>query len=79
LVAYLLSPIIPNLSSHIYQQLGFSLDFNQQGSIHDQAPFLIHHQWGILPLNPDLSKPQPIFAKLEMPLTAGDAPGLEPP
>jgi len=30
LVAYLLSPIIPNVSSDIYQQLGFPTDFNEK-------------------------------------------------
>src|SRR6185436_3697002 len=28
LAAYLLSPIIPNISTDIYQQLGFLIDFN---------------------------------------------------
>lgn len=78
LVAYLLSPIIPNLSTQIYQQLGFSLDFNHLGSIHDSVPFSIHSQWGILSLNSALSKPQPIFSKLEMPSAADDTHHPEP-
>ena len=30
LAAYLLSPIIPNISSDIYQQLGWGINFNDQ-------------------------------------------------
>jgi methionyl-tRNA synthetase len=78
-VAYLLSPIIPNLSTQIYQQLGFSLDFNQPDLIPDRAPFSLHHQWGVLSLNTNLSKPQPIFAKLEMPTFSHEISNLDSP
>ncbi|MBF2020990.1 MAG: methionine--tRNA ligase [Hydrococcus sp. C42_A2020_068] len=67
LSAYLLSPIIPNLSSNIYQQLGFSLDFNEFDRVKKIAPFSEHARWGKLTANQQLSKPQPIFAKLEHP------------
>jgi methionyl-tRNA synthetase len=67
LSAYLLSPIIPNLSGNIYQQLGFSLDFNEFDRVEKIAPFSEHACWGKLTANQQLSKPQPIFAKLEHP------------
>jgi methionyl-tRNA synthetase len=72
LCAYLLSPIIPTLSSKIYQQLGFLIDFNalrseDNGTFVDGLSFTQHCQWG-LPTNPQLGIPEPIFFKLELPL-----------
>ncbi|MDJ0712810.1 MAG: methionine--tRNA ligase [Prochloraceae cyanobacterium] len=67
LSAYLLSPIIPNLSTDIYQQLGFSIDFNDRNSKDYSSVFEQHSQWGNLPANQNLNKPRPIFAKLEQP------------
>ena len=67
LSAYLLSPIVPNLSNAIYQQLGFVIDFNQLLQFSAIAPFSQHAGWGDLPANQTLSQPQPIFARLELP------------
>ncbi|MGK7880752.1 MAG: methionine--tRNA ligase, partial [Crocosphaera sp.] len=67
LAAYLLAPIIPNLSSKIYQQLGFSVDFNQSDGLSQVIPFAHHSQWGKLAVNQNLTKPQPVFAKLDLP------------
>lgn len=67
LSAYLLSPIIPTLSCNIYQQLGFSVDFNDLDRVKSVAPFDEHALWGKLKANQKLNKPQPIFAKLEHP------------
>jgi methionyl-tRNA synthetase len=67
LSAYLLSPIIPNLSSDIYQQLGFSVDFNNQTQVNQTACFVQHSQWGQLPANQNLQKARPVFSKLELP------------
>jgi len=67
LSAYLLSPIIPNLSGKIYQQLGFAIDFNQPAVIRQSAPFSSHSQWGILDRDRALNKPLPIFPQLELP------------
>ncbi|MGK7945621.1 MAG: methionine--tRNA ligase [Microcystaceae cyanobacterium] len=67
LCAYLLSPIVPNLSTQIYQQLGFNLNFNDFTQLGQQAPFAIHRQWGKLPVNDQLKKAKPIFQKLELP------------
>jgi methionyl-tRNA synthetase len=64
LAAYLLSPIIPNISTAIYQQLGFDLNFNTQ-PIHSSALFAYHSQWGILPGNQLLGDPHPVFKRLE--------------
>lgn len=67
LAAYLLSPIVPNLSREVYRQLGFTIDFNHRELINQIAPFAIHSKWGELPPNQDLSKPKPIFSRLELP------------
>ena len=68
LSAYLLSPIIPNLSSDIYQQLGFELDFNDRSVFEEAACKQQHAKWGRLSASQNLSKPRPIFSKLELPL-----------
>lgn len=65
LSAYLLSPIIPDLSSQIYQQLGFNIDFNDSLQIKDILEFSTHSSWGILPSGQNLLPPKPIFQKLE--------------
>jgi methionyl-tRNA synthetase len=67
LAAYLLSPIIPDISSEIYQQLGFSTNFNDKIQINDSATFSIHSAWGILPPGQTLGEPRPVFARLELP------------
>jgi methionyl-tRNA synthetase len=68
LSAYLLSPIIPDLSSDVYQQLGFKIDFNDKTLGKDLAFRETHCRWGQLPCQSSLSKPRPIFSKLELPL-----------
>ncbi len=65
LAAYLLSPIIPRISTAIYAQLGFTVDFDCPSQIQQEAPFAIHAQWGILPENQALGHPQPVFQRLE--------------
>ncbi len=65
LAAYLLSPIIPNISSDIYQQLGFGIDFNDQLQTSISAPFAIHGTWGVLDNQNRFSKPHPIFQRIE--------------
>ena len=67
LAAYLLSPIIPNLSTDIYQQLGFDLDFNNKSLVNQTSIFKNHSQWGNLPCNQNLKKPKIIFNRLELP------------
>lgn len=67
LAAYLLSPIIPNISSDIYQQLGWEIDFNNQTESSHLAPFTVHATWGILSDKQQLGKPQPIFKRIELP------------
>ncbi|WP_421657119.1 methionine--tRNA ligase [Leptothermofonsia sp. ETS-13] len=66
LAAYLLSPITPNLSTSIYRQLGFSLNFNEQSSIDVTAPFVTHAHWGALPPGQPLEEPYPVFQRLEL-------------
>ncbi len=66
LSAYLLSPITPNLSTSIYKQLGFSINFSDQSLIHVSAPYSIHSKWGILASDQVLEDPQPVFQKLEL-------------
>lgn len=65
LAAYLLSPIIPSISTEIYQQLGFSIDFNEKNLIRDSANYTNHATWGNLPANHSLGKPRPVFVRLE--------------
>ncbi|MBD2450662.1 methionine--tRNA ligase [Nostoc sp. FACHB-152] len=67
LSAYLLSPIIPNISSDIYQQLGFGINFNEQIKTAIAAPFSIHSKWGLLSNKQQLGNPQPIFKRIETP------------
>lgn len=65
LAAYLLSPIVPNISTAIYQQLGFSTDFNDRAEILDSARYLERASWGWLKANQPLGEPQPVFRRLE--------------
>ncbi|WP_413166395.1 methionine--tRNA ligase [Capilliphycus salinus ALCB114379] len=69
LAAYLLSPITPNLSNRIYNQLGFSIDFNDKTTIETALPYETHAQWGVLPADQRLAEPQPVFLRLELPET----------
>lgn len=62
MAAYLLSPIIPTISTKIYQQLGFSIEFNPTDS---RGTYAIHAAWGALPSCQTLSVPQPVFQRLE--------------
>jgi methionyl-tRNA synthetase len=65
--AYLLSPIIPDLSTEIYQQLGFLNNFNDKNQIYETAPFEVHSTWGVLPANQRLGNSKPAFVRLELP------------
>lgn len=65
LAAYLLAPIIPSISTDIYQQLGFSIDFNEKNTIQDSLSYSNHALWGTLSSNQSLSQPKPVFARLE--------------
>lgn len=66
LAAYLLSPIVPDLSTKIYEQLGFNVDFNDQSLIDVTAPYTIHASWGTLPAEQLLGEPDPVFRRLEL-------------
>ncbi|NJK39249.1 MAG: methionine--tRNA ligase [Oscillatoriales cyanobacterium RM2_1_1] len=65
LAAYFLSPIVPGISSAIYQQLGYGVDFDNLVNCLEVAPFKDHSCWGVLPVGQVLAKPQPIFQRLE--------------
>jgi len=67
LSAYLLSPIIPDISTKIYQQLGFTINFNETNKLNEEATFELHSQWGVVPTNATLGKPEPVFSKLDLP------------
>ncbi len=77
LSAYLLSPIVPKISTDIYHQLGFAIDFDQICGNHILANVTSglpknwdrHLDWGILIAQHQLGEPNPIFTKLELPLT----------
>jgi methionyl-tRNA synthetase len=67
LAAYLLSPIIPDISSDIYQQLGFGINFNNQIETATNAPFCTHATWGLLTDQQKLGQPRPVFQRVELP------------
>ncbi|RCJ29101.1 methionine--tRNA ligase [Nostoc minutum NIES-26] len=67
LAAYLLSPVIPNISNDIYRQLGFGINFNDRIKTSIAAPFSIHATWGVLSSKQQLGTPQPIFKRIEPP------------
>lgn len=67
LAAYLLSPVIPNISSDIYQQLGLGINFNEPRESAIAAPFDVHATWGLLSDQQQLGTPQPIFKRIEAP------------
>ncbi|MBW4551869.1 MAG: methionine--tRNA ligase [Aphanocapsa sp. GSE-SYN-MK-11-07L] len=66
LAAHLLSPIIPNISTEIYRQLGYDLKFNLQGIVAGGAPNIDLSQWGSLQGGQVLGTPQPVFQKIEL-------------
>ncbi|NCJ07112.1 methionine--tRNA ligase [Synechococcales cyanobacterium C] len=73
LAAYLLAPIVPDLSTQVYIQLGLEIDFQAQPQKQTpkqlQAPLNITYinqsQWGVLQPGQPLGMPQPVFQKLE--------------
>ncbi len=65
LSAYLLSPIVPNISREIYHQLGFSVDLSDK-SAGEAADFDTHANWGALPANQALGQPKPVFQRIEL-------------
>lgn len=67
LAAYLLSPIIPNLSQQIYGQLGWDVDFNALQGAMAKTLFPDHSHWGQFRVNQNLTKAKPIFSRLELP------------
>jgi methionyl-tRNA synthetase len=67
LSAYLLAPIIPSLSTKIYQQLGFDFNFNDKKSVNNSETFQHHSHWGELKANKLENKPVPVFSRLELP------------
>ncbi|MFN6559363.1 MAG: methionine--tRNA ligase [Nostoc sp. ChiSLP01] len=67
LAAYLLSPIIPNISTEIYRQLGFGINFNDGIQSSLDAPFATHATWGVLSSKQPLGIAQPIFKRIEPP------------
>jgi methionyl-tRNA synthetase len=67
LAAYCLSPIIPNVSTRVYQQLGYLVDF-RNSPLRDVSIVGQHHRtWGILEPGQTLGEVQPVFQKLELP------------
>ncbi|MBD2328472.1 methionine--tRNA ligase [Alkalinema sp. FACHB-956] len=77
LAAYLLSPITPSISTAVYQQLGYSVDFSETPLIDVSIDYSTHGTWGILTDKQPLGDPKPVFQKLELPDVAakGDASG----
>jgi methionyl-tRNA synthetase len=67
LAAYLLSPITPSISTAVYQQLGYSVDFSDSPLRDVSIVFQTHSTWGILAAKQSLGEPKPVFQKLELP------------
>ncbi len=64
LSAHLLFPIIPNISTEIYRQLGYNLKLNQQSFVSEFD--VAHSRWGTLLGGQVLGTPQPVFQKIEL-------------
>ncbi|MFZ9737491.1 MAG: methionine--tRNA ligase [Prochlorotrichaceae cyanobacterium] len=67
LAAYWLSPIVPALSTQIYQQLGYSVDFGDSVKLQATVVLSDHDRWGTLRPDQALANPTPIFRTLELP------------
>jgi methionyl-tRNA synthetase len=63
LAAYLLAPIVPILSTKIYLQLGYPIDFNDLDSM-KSLTFKDHDCWGTLSPSQIFGQPEPVFQKL---------------
>ena len=66
LAAYLLAPITPKISTAVYQQLGFPVNFDEQNLSSVISSFKLHASWGTLPSKQALGEPQPVFQRLEI-------------
>ena len=66
LSAYLLSPVIPDISSKIYRQLGFDWDFDRENIAYTVENFSTHVKWGEITMKATLGKASPVFSKLEL-------------
>jgi methionyl-tRNA synthetase len=64
LAAYLLAPIVPNLSTKIYQQLGYCVDFNDLKKSTSLLLSKEHDRWGCLLSGQPFGQPEPVFLKL---------------
>jgi len=69
LAAYFLSPVIPGISTDIYRQLGFAVDFNQK-NIAEELDYDAHGAWGYLQPGQSLGAGEPVFQRIEPPETA---------
>ncbi|NJR31968.1 MAG: hypothetical protein HC778_02700 [Chamaesiphon sp. CSU_1_12] len=76
LAAYLLSPIVPKISTDIYRQLGLEIDFDLICGRHSTvnidrfnlpSDWEHHRDWGILRADTLLGEAKPIFTKLDLP------------
>lgn len=67
LVAYLLAPIVPHLSSQIYQQLGYDKGFLTTADLEYWSTQTPQDRWGQLSPNQVLAQPSPVFQKLQSP------------
>jgi methionyl-tRNA synthetase len=68
LVSYLLSPVVPALATRIYQQLGFTVDFEDRSSVGDNLSYNDQSRWGILPTGQVLQDANPVFPVIEQPV-----------
>jgi methionyl-tRNA synthetase len=69
LAAYCLAPIVPSLSTAIYEQLGYGINFEDSQCLNAFPALAEHKNWGILSPGQPLAQPTPIFRTLELPGT----------
>jgi methionyl-tRNA synthetase len=62
--AYLLSPIVPHISTAVYEQLGYTTDFNDREAV-AKLSYAVQAEWGVLPAGQALGLPQPVFRRLD--------------
>jgi methionyl-tRNA synthetase len=66
LAGYLMAPIIPDMASALYAQLGYDQSHFNQRNVGQIYPFAQHSQWGNLPAQQPLGKASPLFQRIEL-------------
>jgi methionyl-tRNA synthetase len=67
LASFLLSPVIPKIATAVYQQLGWTIEFDALQSTKQIIDVAAHSSWGCLVVGQTLGEPRPVFVRLELP------------